>query len=68
MLVTDISVIGWLISSSDNASRSTVILAFIGVALLTAAIAIDMETIVAIVAFAVILVIAGIGFDLTRWK
>jgi hypothetical protein len=37
MLVTDISVIGWLISSSDDASRSTVVLAFIGVTLLTVA-------------------------------
>ena len=40
MLVTDISIIGWLISSADNASRSTVILAFIGVILLTVAIGI----------------------------
>lgn len=40
MLVTDISVIGWLISSSDSASPSTVILAVIGVTLLTVVIGI----------------------------
>lgn len=38
VVVTDISLTGWLITASDTASRLTVILAVVGVALLSSGI------------------------------
>jgi len=39
MVVTNISVIGWLISAPESAERRTVVLAIVGVGLLTTGIA-----------------------------
>jgi len=51
VVVTDISLAGWLISSSDRAASLTVI---------------AMEIIAAIAMFAVVLVIVGVALDAAR--
>jgi len=82
VVVTDISLSGWLISASDTAAPLTFALAIAGVVLLSLGYCdsaspnraphrtdrdvIAMETIAAIVMFSVVLVIVGVALDAAR--
>ena len=56
MVVTDISLVGWLVSTADGARPLTVALAIVGVVLLT----------LGIVMLAVVIVFVGIALDAAR--
>ena len=79
VVVTDISLAGWLLSSSDTAAPYTVFFAVVGLILLSAGIVIlhraahfedqgviAMELIAAIAMFGVVLVIVGVALDAVR--
>jgi hypothetical protein len=82
VVVTDISLAGWLLSSSDTAAPYTVFFAVMGLILLSAGIVglasknraahredqgvIAMELIAAIAMFGVVLVIVGVALDAAR--
>ena len=58
VIVTDISLVGWLLPAGDTVERPRAFLAVLGI----------METLVTIVAFCVVLVIVGIALDAARRK